>query len=157
LILIIVDTIAFQVPGLTATIIGTYGSQRLAYEISEHAIWVDIGVAGQDILLSMLYIGYYAKYVCDTPAYFPPTVKRELKKTLYLIIVAFLVVTANVILSLTLLGLMLVLARYTILPFTNAISIQIEIFVLNKLVETARMKREAMQLGNLSVGSREQA
>jgi hypothetical protein len=150
LVLIVFDTIAFQAPSITATIIGTYGSQRLAYDISKHAIYIDIGYAGQDILLSSLYIFYFWRYMRDGTQHFPLQVRKELKTMFILLLLAYSVVLMTVALSLFLLLKFLLLARYTMLPIVNVFNLQVEFFVLNRLVETAKLKNSTLQRGNLS-------
>jgi hypothetical protein len=154
LILIVFDMIAFHTPGIVATIIGAYGSQRLAYDISKHAIYIDIGFAGQDILLSSVYIFYFWRYMHDSPIDLPRDVRKKLKTTFMLLLGAYLVVIITVVLSLVLLGKMLLLARYTMLPLVNVFSLQVEVFVLNKLAQTARLKNELLCQGNISEISR---
>lgn len=150
LVLLIMDTIAFHTPGIAATIIGAYGSQRLAYDISKHAIYIDIGYAGQDILLSSLYIFYFRRYMRDGWSDLPIDIKKELRTMLALLLAAYLVVLISTTLSLVLLGKMLLLARYTMLPLVNVLNLQVEFFVLNRLVQTADLKNQALLRGNVS-------
>jgi hypothetical protein len=157
LILIVVDTIAFHTPGIVATIIGAYGSQKLAYEISKHAIYIDIGYAGQDVLLSSVYIFYFWRYMHDSPIHLPRDVRKKLKTTLMLLLGAYLVVILTIVFSLVLLGKWLLLARYTMLPVVNVFNLQVEVFVLNKLAQTARLKNELLCRGNISEISRSSA
>ena len=148
LILLVVNTIAFHTPGITATIIGAYGSQQLAYDISKHAIYIDIGFVGQDVLLSSLYILYFWRYMHDGEQLLPHEVRTELRRMLIFLLCAFALVLISSILSLVLLGKWLLLARYTMLPLVNVLNLQVEFFVLNRLVRTADIKSKALQRGN---------
>lgn len=115
-------------------------------------IWiiVDILFPLQDICLSTLYLYFFWSYLNDVPA--DVEVSKELKSKcraiLALLAVAFVWVAATDVSMYVLQLTKWYLVRMMVLPFLEAVKLDIEFFVLNKLVEGSKMKQEMLcQLG----------
>jgi hypothetical protein len=114
-------------------------------------IYVEVIFTVQDIALSSLYIFYFWKYVNDVPDRVKVQMKNEIRTTFALLVVAYIWVFLADVSMYSLLCKRLYLARMMCLPVLEAIKLQLEFFVLNRLVDVSKMKQEF--LGRQSIGS----
>lgn len=148
--LIVSTSVAFQIPSIVATIMGTHGSLQTAIAISERAIYLGIGYAGHDVILSGLFMYYFWRYMHASAQELPGDIKMRLRRTWWLILGLTVLILSGVIISLVLMGERLFLARYAVVPVINALTLKFEFFALNRVLEVARLRNEALQRGNLS-------
>jgi hypothetical protein len=150
LIMIVVNAIAFHVPVIVSTMISAYGDPLLGYRLYTHFVYFDVGFAGQDVLLSTVYVCYFWIYLHSIPTETSEDVKMQDRTTFRLVIVAYIVVLMTDVLALVLLGRNLLLARYTVLGLVLVLKLNVEYFVLNRLVKTSHRRMEILERGNLS-------
>ncbi|KAF2008985.1 hypothetical protein BU24DRAFT_497560 [Aaosphaeria arxii CBS 175.79] len=125
-----------------------------------HAIsWLDVIFTLQDLLLSVSYIYLYWKHMKDTAEFSSDAARARDATTFKLLIGAnSLVITLDVIQN-VLLCLKFYLARYMWFPLICAIRLEVEFFVLNRLVKNTEEATHALEdarfnLGGVSVVSK---
>lgn len=148
LAIIIIDSIAFQVPSVAVTIIAFCYSMDEAHRLSVRSSYVDIGMAGQDIVLSAIFVYYFWRHTRDRMGDLPPKAQQKLTTTFRMVLAFAALIAAGLVLQLTLLGKRLFLARWIIYPVIRMFILKYEFFVLNKIVRASEVRISALQEGN---------
>lgn len=112
-------------------------------------IYVEVVFTIQDVVLSSLYLWYFWQYLNDVPCSMPKQIEKECRKIFILLTLAYLWVIFADVSQFTLLCHKLYLARMMCLPPLEAIKLQIEFFVLNKLVEVGKMKQQGLGMQSI--------
>jgi hypothetical protein len=152
--MIILNSILFSLPSIVVTILGGLeGSVLVSYRMYKVVVYFEIAFVVEDIFLEVLYIYHFWRYLQDVPAFIGATTQKHMKRTFYLLLMASLVVVVCDLAGLILLYMKILLLRYSILGLLYGIKLNTEFFVLNRLVETVKMKDDILRRGNMSVGA----
>jgi hypothetical protein len=150
LIMVIVTAFLFNIAPVVATILELHGFPSLGSQIYNDSRYVDFGYAGQDVLLSLMYIYFCKAYVEEVPVYSDESEKRRIRAIIWQLVAASIIVLISNVVTLVLLCKKMLLARYTLNMLVFALKLKVEVFVLTQLVNVSNLKREIMARGNLN-------
>jgi hypothetical protein len=148
LVIIVVNCMLVQSPLFILAFVGA-PRYTVFIKVATFLSHFEVVFAVQEVFLSSLYIYLFMKFVRQGGA----KGVKYLKQTLYLLILAEVVIVVFDVALNVLLFLGWYLARRTILPFVYAFKLQIEFLVLNRLVGSrqaggAKLKGFGVDLGN---------
>jgi hypothetical protein len=116
-----------------------------------HAIsWLDVIFTLQDLILSVAYVYLYWRHMRDSEAFANERSKRRDATTFKLLIAANSVVLLLDIIQNVLLCLKIYIARYMCFPLICAVKLEVEFFVLNRLVKSAEKSSQSLQVAEFS-------
>jgi hypothetical protein len=122
-------------------------SRRIMHAIS----WLDVIFTLQDLILSVAYIYLYWTHMRDSAAFATEHVKQRDAATFKFLIAANSIVLLLDVIQNILLCLKIYLARYMVFPLICAIKLEVEFYVLNRLVKSAEKASQSLQAGKFSV------
>jgi hypothetical protein len=149
LMMISIVSILGLAPGVTEMIVLCTGNLALGLRLSDIASYVQIIFAVQECALSSLYIYFFWGYINDVPERAKAKIQKEVKATFCLLVMAYGWILMSNVLIYVLDFKKIFLAKDLCFNPVYAIKIEIEFFVLNRLVSISQLKRDA--LSNLSL------
>jgi hypothetical protein len=151
LLMIIVAAFVGHIGTIILSIAGYVQNFSLLQRIYNIWVYIDVVFTLQDIIISSLYIFYFWQYMNDVPAHAKEQMKTETRTMFVLLVLAYVWVIMADVSMYALLCSKLYLARMMCLPVLEALKLQVEFFVLNRLVEVSKLKQQLM--GRQSIGS----
>jgi hypothetical protein len=124
-------------------------SRRIMHAIS----WLDVIFTLQDLMLSIAYIYLYWRHMKDSEAFANERSKIRDATTFKLLIGANSVVLLLDVIQNVLLCLKIYIARYMWFPLICAIKLEVEFFVLNRMVKSAEEASQSLQVARFSIGA----
>lgn len=124
-------------------------SRRIMHAIS----WLDVIFTLQDLILSVAYIYLYWRHIQVSKAFASEESEQRDATTFKLLIAANSVVLLLDIIQNVLLCLKIYLARYMWFPLICAIKLEVEFFVLNRLVKRAEKASHSLQVARFDITS----
>jgi hypothetical protein len=140
-------------PAATEMIVLCIGELSLGLRVSDIASYVQITFAVQECALSSIYIYFFWGYTNDVPERVKPKIQKEVKVTFCLLVMAYGWILMSNVLIYVLEFKKIFLARDLCFNPVYAIKIEIEFFVLNRLVRISQLKRDALSNPSLTIST----
>lgn len=140
-------------PAVTEMIVLCTGDLSLGLQLSDIASYVQIMFAVQECVLSSLYIYFFWGYTNDVPERAKTKIRKEVKATFCLLVMAYGWILMSNVLIYVLDFKKIFLARDLCFNPVYAIKIEIEFFVLNRLVSISQLKRDALSNSSLTIST----
>jgi hypothetical protein len=153
LIMISIVSILGLTPAVTEMIVLSTGNLSLGLQLSDIASYVQIIFAVQECVLSSLYIYFFWGYTNDVPERIKAKIQKEVKATFCLLVMAYGWIIMSNVLIYVLDFKKIFLARDLCFNPVYAIKIEIEFFVLNRLVSISQLKRDALSNPSLTIST----
>jgi hypothetical protein len=124
-------------------------SKRIVHAIS----WLHVIFTLQDLILSVAYIYLYWKHMKESEALATEHAQKRDAATFKFLVAANSIVLCLDIIHNTLLCSDIYLARYMVFPLICSIKLELEFFVLNRLVKRAEKASQDLQAGQFADGT----
>jgi hypothetical protein len=153
LMMISIVSILGLAPAVTEMIVLCIGNLDLGLRLSDIASYVQIIFAVQECVLSSLYIYFFWGYTNDVPERVKAKIQKEVKATFCLLVMAYGWIVMSNVLIYVLEFKKIFLARDLCFNPVYAIKIEIEFFVLNRLVRISQLKRDALSNPSITIST----
>lgn len=153
LIMISIVSILGLTPVVTEMIVLCTGDLSLGLRLSDIASYVQIIFAVQECVLSSLYIYFFWGYINDVPERVKDKLQKEVKATFCLLVMAYCWILMSNVLIYVLDFKKIFLARDLCFNPVYAIKLEIEFFVLNRLVRISQLKRDVLSNPSLTLST----
>jgi hypothetical protein len=153
LIMISIVSILGLTPVVTKMIVLCTGDLSLGLRLTDIASYVQIIFAVQECVLSCLYIYFFWGYINDVPERVKDKIQKEVKATFCLLVMAYGWILMSNVLIYVLDFKKIFLARDLCFNPVYAIKLEIEFFVLNRLVRISQLKRDVLSNPSLTIST----
>jgi hypothetical protein len=153
LIMISIVSILGLTPAVAEMIVLCIGNLDLGLRLQDIASYVQIIFAVQECVLSSIYIYFFWGYTNDVPERAKTKIQKEVKVTFCLLVMAYGWIVMSNVLIYVLDFKKIFLARDLCFNPVYAIKIEIEFFVLNRLVLISQLKRDALSNPSLTIST----